>query len=59
MKRKKLNRWLKALEIARCMFEADGYHTVYLKEIEDFIKRDAHLTGKENGNGFQKEKELD
>ena len=34
----KVNRWLKALEIAKIIFEAEGYHSVYLEEIEDLIK---------------------
>jgi hypothetical protein len=34
----RLKRWLSALGIAKVMFEEDGYHTVYLEEIELFIK---------------------
>ena len=33
-----LKRWLRALEIAKCLFEEDGYFTDYLEEIERFIK---------------------
>ena len=33
----RLRRWLRALGIAKTMFEVDGYHTVYLKEIETSI----------------------
>jgi len=36
--RKQLRRWLKALEIAKILFEEEWYHTRYLEEIEKFIK---------------------
>ncbi|KKL15703.1 hypothetical protein LCGC14_2502930 [marine sediment metagenome] len=44
MEKKQLNRWLKALEIAKCVFEEQGYFTDYLEEIEAHIKG-----GNENG----------
>lgn len=31
-------RQLRALEIAKILFEAEGYHTRYLQEIEQVIK---------------------
>jgi hypothetical protein len=31
-------RWLKALQIAKILFEDQGYHTRYLDEIEDHIR---------------------
>lgn len=34
MSKKELNRMLKALEIAKIMFEYEGYHTDYLENIE-------------------------
>jgi hypothetical protein len=37
--RKEVKRWLKALRIAKIIFEDQGYHTLYLDEIERFIKR--------------------
>ena len=37
--RKQLKRWLKALEIAKILFEEEWYHTRYLEEIEQFIKK--------------------
>ena len=40
----KEKRWLRALAIAKILFEDEGYHTVYLEEIETFIK-----TQKEGG----------
>ena len=40
----RLRRWLSALGIAKTMFEADGYHTVYLEEIDTFIKEGNHDT---------------
>jgi len=32
------SRWLRALTIAKILFEGEGYHTRYLREIEQFIK---------------------
>ena len=32
-------RWLRALTIAKILFEDQGYHTRYLEEIEQFIQR--------------------
>jgi len=32
------SRWLRALGIAKILFEDEGYHTQYLREIEQFIK---------------------
>ena len=37
-KDRQLSRWLKALDIAKIIFEYEGYHTLYLREIEIFIK---------------------
>ena len=34
----KLRHWLKALNIAKILFEEDGYFTDYLEEIEAFIR---------------------
>jgi hypothetical protein len=36
---KQLTRWLRALEIAKILFEDEGYHTAYLEEIEAFIQK--------------------
>jgi len=36
---KETKRWLRALEIAKILFEDQGYHFVYLEEIENFIRR--------------------
>lgn len=38
MTKKILNRWLKALEIAKILFEEEGYHTRYLQAIEELIE---------------------
>lgn len=32
-------RWLRALGIAKILFEDQGYHTRYLEEIEQFVQR--------------------
>ena len=31
-------RWFRALEIAECLFEDEGYHIEYLKDIEKVLK---------------------
>jgi hypothetical protein len=33
-----IQRWVRALAIAKILFEDQGYHTVYLEEIERFLK---------------------
>ena len=37
--KKEAKRWLKALEIAKIIFEDQGYHTAYLEAMEKFIRR--------------------
>lgn len=34
-----INRWLRAIEIAKIVFEDEGYHTAYLNQIDQFIRR--------------------
>ncbi len=34
----KEKRWLRALAIAKILFEDQGYHVLYPDEIEEFIK---------------------
>ena len=36
---KETKRWLRALEIAKILFEEEGYHSLYLEGIENFIWR--------------------
>jgi hypothetical protein len=36
---KEVTRWFKALEIAKVLFEDEGYHWVYLNQIQIFIER--------------------
>jgi hypothetical protein len=36
---KEVTRWFKALEIAKVLFEDEGYHRVYLNQIDQFIRR--------------------
>ena len=36
---KETKRWLRALEIAKILFEDQGYHSLYLEGIENFIWR--------------------
>jgi hypothetical protein len=45
---KEMKRWLRALEIAKILFEDQGYHTVYLEEIENVIRREAMYSPKIN-----------
>ena len=43
---KQVKRWLRAIEIAKCLFEEEGYHISYLEEIENLIKSNGlHLEG--------------
>ena len=35
--------WFKALEIAKILFEDEGYHTRYLEEIENQIREETKL----------------
>lgn len=37
--RKEAKRWLKALKIAKIIFEDQGYHTAYIEAMEKFIRR--------------------
>ncbi len=39
MIRGEVRRWLRALKIAKIIFEDQGYHTCYLEELEKFIRR--------------------
>jgi len=38
MSKKQINRWLRALEIAKAMFYFEGYDDRYLVEIELFLR---------------------
>jgi len=35
---KRRKRWFRALEIAECLFEEEGYHTRYLEDLKDFLR---------------------
>lgn len=48
MDSKEMKRWLRALEIAKILFADQGYHTVYLEEIENLIRREAMYSPKIN-----------
>jgi len=37
MDKRQTRRWFRALEIAECLFEDEGYSSKYLEEIKDFI----------------------
>ena len=50
----KVRRWLKALNIAKILFEEDGYFTDYLEEIEAFIGS-GNEKGKQTKNRLRKE----
>ncbi|MBA7540415.1 hypothetical protein ES705_32712 [subsurface metagenome] len=49
-------RWLRALEIAKILFEDQGYFTDYLCEIETFIKGEDNETKKMQKHGKEKQK---
>ena len=36
-KLKRRKRWFRALKIAECLFEDEGYHTEYLEDLKDFL----------------------
>ena len=40
---KRRKRWFRALEIAECLFEEEGYHTEYLKDIEKVLKGESGM----------------
>ena len=39
-----VKRWLRALDLAKILFEDQGYHTLYLEQIENLIRR-VHMDG--------------
>jgi hypothetical protein len=43
---KEIRAWLKALGIAKILFEYEGYHCLYLEAMEDFIRRKAMYSPK-------------
>jgi hypothetical protein len=43
---KEIKRWLRALGIAKILFEDQGYHSIYLEEIENFIRRETMYSPK-------------
>lgn len=36
---KRRRRWLRALEIAKILFEDEGYHTEYLEDLQSEVKK--------------------
>jgi hypothetical protein len=38
----KVRRWLRALEIAKILFEEEGYHVRYLEQIETHLKNETN-----------------
>ena len=47
----KRKRWLKALQLAKMLFEDEGYFVDYLVEIEEWIKNDGNVTRMEDEDG--------
>lgn len=47
----KLRRWLKALAIAKILFEEEGYHTRFLEEIEAFVQEKEREEKEVRSNG--------
>ena len=49
---KRKRRWFRALEIAECLFEHEGYHTEYLKDLKKFLKGEGNVQSKDKrGSG--------
>ena len=46
MSKKQVNRWLRALEIAKAMFYFEGYDDRYLAEIELFLREQLGKTNR-------------
>ena len=38
--------WLRALEIAECLFEDEGYHTRYLEDLKKFLRGEENVQSK-------------
>ena len=50
LRRKK--RWFRALEIAECLFEDEGYHTEYLNDLKKFLEGEGNVQPKDKrGSG--------
>jgi hypothetical protein len=43
--KRQVKRWLRAIDIAKCLFEEEGYHIRYLEEIENLIKSNGLYLG--------------
>ena len=43
---KRRKRWFRALEIAECLFEEQGYHTEYLKDLKEFLTGERSVQSK-------------
>ena len=44
--KRQVKRWLRAIGIAKCLFEEEGYHISYLEEIENLIRSNGlHMKG--------------
>jgi len=52
LKRKK--RWFRALEIAESLFEDEGYHTEYLKDLREFLKGEGNVFTKNKRGSHSK-----
>jgi len=49
---KRRKRWFRALEIAEYLFEDEGYHTKYLKDLKEFLKGEENVQSKDKrGSG--------
>lgn len=46
-------RWLRALAIAKILFDGEGYHTVYLEQIEEYIKKGGDHNGQQQQSPHQ------
>lgn len=50
LKRKK--RWFRALQIAECLFDDEGYHTKYLEDLKEFLKGEESVQSKNKRGSY-------
>lgn len=51
---KRRKRWFRALEIAECLFEDEGYHIEYLKNLKEFLKGERNALTKSKRGSYSK-----
>jgi len=51
---KRRKRWFRALEIAEFLFEDEGYHREYLKDLKKFLKGEGNVQSKNKRGPYPK-----